>query len=196
MNIGMRFAGVMVVGLAALVASVGFGGGGSKAEAAGATISCSVPLDVVCDVTHPDGIANVTVLVDFGDLGVVDVVNKDYPTCPKDVTVSWDPIVPNATIVVTPCEGFGLLAGGHGDTGRFDLKARETTQRDGGVLASPYSGPNVLAANIFMSICNEDANGNVHIYKINKGMWNYYRTHGYGVPVNFGGQVLCIYPEG
>ncbi len=100
-----RLTGIFIIGLAAVVAAMSIGG--NKAQASGATINCQIPLAVVCDIHHDDGIANVTVAVDFGDLGIVDVVDKDFD-CETDVQISWDPIVPNADIQVTPCDGFGL----------------------------------------------------------------------------------------
>ena len=117
MTFAFRFTGILVIGLAALAAAMSIGGG--KAQAAGATIDCSIPLAVECDIYHPDGVANVTVTVDFGpELGLIDVVDKDF-NCQRNVSVSWDPIVANADIKVTPCAGFQFQNPDRGDDGAF-----------------------------------------------------------------------------
>jgi hypothetical protein len=113
MSIVFRFTGILVIGLAAIAAAMSIGG--HKAQAAGATIECTIPLAVECDVYHPDGVANVTVTVDFGpELGLIDVVDEDF-NCQRNVSVSWDPIVPNGDIKVTPCQGFDFKDPGRDD---------------------------------------------------------------------------------
>lgn len=65
-------------------------------------IQCQVPLNVQCAVNETGGIARVVVKLETG-LGVVEAVDNTYSGCPTQVIVSWDPIVPNAEIIVTPC---------------------------------------------------------------------------------------------
>jgi hypothetical protein len=117
-----RIAALFLVAGAALVSSMTMNP--ADADAAGATINCAIPLNVVCQVSHPDGIKSVKVMVDFGDLGTIAVVDKTYPACPKNVQVSWDPIVPNYQFQVETCSGLKLTngndptrAGGINDSG-------------------------------------------------------------------------------
>lgn len=65
------------------------------------TIDCTIPLQVVCDVQDPQGIARITVTVPTG-MGPVDVVDQQF-TCVSNATVSWDPIVPGYEIFVDTC---------------------------------------------------------------------------------------------
>jgi hypothetical protein len=66
------------------------------------TIECQVPLAVTCTLTNPQGIANVKVQVQTS-LGPVFVVDQNFD-CLAEVTVGWDPIVPNAEFFVTDCD--------------------------------------------------------------------------------------------
>lgn len=65
---------------------------------------CEIPNNVVCTVSDPDGFTEVRVNVDFDELGSIDVVKQNFPTCQTETTVSWDPIVPNFQILATPCK--------------------------------------------------------------------------------------------
>lgn len=67
------------------------------------TIDCSIPASVICEIADPDGIDHVEVQLETA-LGTVSVVDQDY-ACQSEVTVSWDPIVPNGNILVEECEG-------------------------------------------------------------------------------------------
>jgi V8-like Glu-specific endopeptidase len=69
------------------------------------TIDCSVPLNVVCDVTDPDGIQRVQVELQTAQ-GAVFAVDETFD-CQTSVQVSWDPIVPNAEFTVEQCAGLG-----------------------------------------------------------------------------------------
>lgn len=70
-------------------------------------IQCQVPLNVQCAVNETAGIARVVVKLETG-LGVVEAVDNTYSGCPTQVIVSWDPIVPNAEFIVTPCTDPGI----------------------------------------------------------------------------------------
>ncbi|GAB4526280.1 MAG: hypothetical protein Tsb0020_44120 [Haliangiales bacterium] len=74
----------------------------STADAA-VDIDCSVPLNVECTVTEPQGIQSITVQLQTG-FGPVNVVEETY-NCVTSATVSWDPIVPGGDIMVTTCGG-------------------------------------------------------------------------------------------
>jgi hypothetical protein len=67
-------------------------------------VDCQIPNSIVCEVSDPDGFMSVRVNVDFGDLGMIDVVNHTFPKCVTSATVSWDPIVPNFQVFTTKCQ--------------------------------------------------------------------------------------------
>ncbi len=71
-------------------------------------VECSIPNHVVCQVSDPKGFMSVTVNVDFGNLGTIDIASYTFPNCRTETTVSWDSIVPNFEITTTPCKGGGL----------------------------------------------------------------------------------------
>lgn len=117
-----RIAALALVVGSALVGGM-FGSQAHDAGAAGTSIDCSIPLNIVCTVSNPAGIKSVKVNVDFGgEIGTIAVVNKTYPNCPKTVDVHWDPIVPNYAFAVETCDGLKLSGGnptqgGIGDRG-------------------------------------------------------------------------------
>ena len=106
-----RIAALALVVGAALIGGF-FGGKAHDAGAAGTTVSCAIPNNVVCKVSNPAGIKSVKVMVNFGGgIGTVAVVNEAYPSCPKTVDVHWDPIVPNYAFAVEECSGLKVTNG-------------------------------------------------------------------------------------
>lgn len=82
----------------------------SSKEAQAIDSNCSIPNNIECEVSDPDGFTDVRVNVDFGgEIGSIDVVNQESSTCRTKTKVSWDPIVPNFEIFATPCGGGGKL---------------------------------------------------------------------------------------
>jgi V8-like Glu-specific endopeptidase len=65
------------------------------------TIDCTVPNDVSCDVADPDGVQHVQVTLQTAQ-GPLTAVDETF-SCQPEVTVSWDPIVPNAEFLVEEC---------------------------------------------------------------------------------------------
>ena len=65
------------------------------------TIDCEVPLNVQCTVSDPRGIERVIVRIPTAQ-GPGNIVDETFD-CQAEVTVSWDPIVPNSEITATPC---------------------------------------------------------------------------------------------
>ncbi|MEE9356657.1 MAG: hypothetical protein V3U75_13790 [Methylococcaceae bacterium] len=90
-------------------------------EANALEIECEIPLAIVCEVSDPNGFMSVRVNVDFGDLGLIDVVSRNFPTCRTSTTVSWDPIVANAQIIASPCPS------GQGGDFTFDNNREDST---------------------------------------------------------------------
>ena len=115
MTTAYRITGLFIVALAALVAALAIAA--KPADAAGPSIDCEVPNHIECEISHPDGIKQVTVTMMTG-FGPVDVVDESYINCPTSVTVSWDPIVPNASFEVEPCDGFKFAPPTRDDGGR------------------------------------------------------------------------------
>jgi hypothetical protein len=205
MSIAFRFTGILVLALAALAAAFSTGGA-KQAEAAGETIDCEIPLAVVCEISHPNGIARVTVTVDFGpEIGKIDVVDEVF-RCEKTVTVSWDPIVPNAEFNVVPCKGFGLV-GPDGDGGRGIEGKLLAVSRDSSTLAptdfvvaapAPKGGPNSLvnptADDGKMEICHALGNGKYKVMEIPESAWPMHDAHGDGIVIFHivGGGVVCL----
>jgi hypothetical protein len=193
MSLAFRFTGILIIGLAAIAAVMSIGGG--KVQAAGATIDCAIPNNIVCDVYHPDGIANVTVTVDFGDLGLIDVVDKNF-NCQTNVTVSWDPIVPNYAFTVTPCQGFDFKDPGSDDDramiGTLVILAHSEARTVG------YGGPDSLATpGETMEICHVERDGSIKVMKILAVYWPEHEAHGDGV-VAFhlpDGGVACLFVD-
>ena len=140
MSTTYRFAGLLILALAALVAALGIAT--RPADAAGTTIECTIPNHIECVVSNPDGIAHVTVTMMTG-LGPVAVVDKSY-NCQTSVMVSWDPIVPNAYFDVETCDGFHFAPPPR-DDGRggddLDKLAADTGREPILVLVLLYGGP-------------------------------------------------------
>ena len=110
MKQAQRIAALFLVAGAALLGGF-FGGNATDAGAAGTTINCNIPNNVVCTVSNPAGVKSVKVTVDFGNLGNIAVVDETYPACPKSVDVHWDPIVPNYDFTVEACSELKLTNG-------------------------------------------------------------------------------------
>jgi hypothetical protein len=160
---------------------------------------------VVCEISHPNGIAHVTVTVDFGgDIGEVDVVDEAF-NCEKTVSVGWDPIVPNATFSVEPCKGFGLVGrddGGRDIDGRLVLAGRDDptfTPTHYVVAQAPKGASDTLVNPTFddgkMEICHVLGNGKIKVMEIADTAWPQHDAHGDGV-VAFhivGGGVVCLF---
>jgi hypothetical protein len=106
----LRITALVLVAGAALAGGF-FGGKATDAGAAGTTVNCAIPNNIVCTVSNPAGIKSVKVMVDFGNLGNIAVVDEAYVSCPKTVNVHWDPIVPNYQFFVEPCLELGLSNG-------------------------------------------------------------------------------------
>ena len=204
MSMVFRFTGILVLGLAAIVAAAGIGGGG-KAHAAGATIDCEIPLAVECVVSHPDGIANVTVTVDFGpDFGLIDVVDKNF-NCQTSVMVSWDPIVPNADFDVTPCAGFQFKDPGRDDDramiGTLVILAKSDPRFVQMALPDStvgYGGPDTLITpEKTMEICHVERDGSIEVMTIVAAHWPEHDAHGDGqVAFNLpDGGVVCLFMQ-
>lgn len=109
---GSRWLGILLTAVLLLVLL--FSAQALLADSNDTDINCTIPLNVVCDISDPDGISRVRVRLDTA-LGEIDVVDENY-SCDTDVTVSWDPIVPGAEFIVDECgggtNGGGLLFGG------------------------------------------------------------------------------------
>ncbi len=73
-----------------------------KIKAAGPSIKCSVPNNVKCTVSSSKGIKRVKIQSNTAQ-GVINVVNKSYSGCPKQVTVGWDSAYPASKKQVIEC---------------------------------------------------------------------------------------------
>ena len=102
MKSNFRFAGILVLTLAAMSAVFSPGGFKHATAAGNATTSCSIPNNVVCTVSSPFGVKHVTVTLHTsrGDAKVVDESFR----CESPVQVSWDPIVPSSSMKVDTCD--------------------------------------------------------------------------------------------
>jgi len=107
-----RIVGLMVLAIAGAVAAIGPDNSGNANAGGPHSIDCEIPNNVVCEVSSPFGIKHVVVKVDFGDLGIINVVDDHFYGCPGSVSVHWDPIVPNATFEVETCDVTGGGGGG------------------------------------------------------------------------------------
>jgi len=103
------------------------------APASAATIDCDVPLAVDCEISHPDGIQQVTIVAELGNL-----FDETYDDCPQTVPVSFDAITPNFEIVVVPCKPMGIKADDERDHDRRpgDLKGDDGERVE---AVSPYT---------------------------------------------------------
>lgn len=77
------------------------------APAAMANVSqnCTVPNSVKCTLSSPNGIASAR--VHLGAPHNIDVVNKNYGSCPRSVEVTFDPVagIQNYAVSATECSG-------------------------------------------------------------------------------------------
>lgn len=76
--------------------------------AAGAAMNCSVPNNVVCTISSNKGIRSVRITANT-PIGTVNLVNKTYHSCPKQVKVSWDSAYQNSGNYIVECSTGKLL---------------------------------------------------------------------------------------
>jgi hypothetical protein len=92
----------------AAIASPAFAQSFATAPArSGASISCSIPNNVVCTITSQKGLKKVVIKSNTPQ-GTVNLVNKTYYSCPKSVTVSWDSAYHSSSNQFTECSGAKL----------------------------------------------------------------------------------------
>ena len=137
-----RITGLVILLLATIVSALAFTS--RPAGAVGTEIECTIPNHIECVVSNPDGIAQVKVTMMTG-FGPVEVVNKTY-NCLTEVTVSWDPIVPNAYFDVETCDGFHFAPptrddGRGGDDGLAKLAVEPEREPIVGFVLLLYGGP-------------------------------------------------------
>ncbi|MEJ2210313.1 MAG: trypsin-like serine protease [Anaerolineae bacterium] len=102
-----RFSSLFLALCLVLAAGMIFVVGTAVAAPDNTSIDCTVPNDVVCDVADPDGVQPVQVTIQTAQ-GPVIAVDETY-ACQAEVTVSWDPIVPNAQFSVQDCTDPGPI---------------------------------------------------------------------------------------
>ncbi|EKF19238.1 hypothetical protein [Nitratireductor pacificus] len=78
-------------------------------QAAGATMNCSIPNAVVCTISSTKGLKLVKITANTPQ-GSVNLVNKSYNGCPKQVKVSWDSAYHMSGKQIVECGGFKLKA--------------------------------------------------------------------------------------
>ncbi|MBN7778514.1 hypothetical protein JYP49_19770 [Nitratireductor aquimarinus] len=78
----------------------------------GPAMNCSIPNHVVCTISSAKGLKLVKITANTPQ-GSVNLVNKSYNGCPKQVQVSWDSAYQMAGKQIVECNGGG-----------FRLKAR------------------------------------------------------------------------
>ena len=107
-------------------------------SAANPIISCSIPLNVICEVEDADGLQQIIVQLNTG-LGLINVVDETYENCPTQATVSWDPIVPHGDIFVVDCDGnrSEMQLGGDSGDDIDDLKPNPTRRPIDDVKPNP-----------------------------------------------------------
>ena len=67
-------------------------------------IKCTVPNNVACTITSTKGIMQVTIKTE--SLGeTINLVNKSYEGCPKEVKVTWDSAYQSTERKVVECSG-------------------------------------------------------------------------------------------
>lgn len=78
-------------------------------QAAGATMNCSIPNNVVCTINSTKGLKLVKITANTPQ-GTVNIVDKSYNGCPKQVKVSWDSAYSMSGKQIVECGGFKLKA--------------------------------------------------------------------------------------
>ncbi|WP_295813072.1 hypothetical protein [uncultured Nitratireductor sp.] len=81
-------------------------------QMAGPTMNCSIPNHVVCTINSAKGLKLVKITANTPQ-GSVNLVDKSYNGCPKQVKVAWDSAYQMAGKQIVECSGGG-----------FKLKAR------------------------------------------------------------------------
>ena len=76
-------------------------------QRAGATMTCSVPNNVVCTVSSAKGLKAVVVKANTG-FGVVNIVDETYNACPKQVQIHWDSAYQMSGKQIVECGGLKL----------------------------------------------------------------------------------------
>ena len=76
--------------------------------AAGASMNCSIPNNVVCTISSAKGLKSVKITANTPQ-GTINLVNKSYHSCPKQVTVSWDSAFQNPRNQIVECATGKLL---------------------------------------------------------------------------------------
>lgn len=66
-------------------------------------VECRIASDVKCQVSEPNGIARIVVVVK-STVGQFEVLDKRYPRCPTTKKVRYDRVLPNAEVRVTACD--------------------------------------------------------------------------------------------
>ena len=74
-----------------------------------ANMTCTIPNNVSCNITSAKGIKSV--LIKAGaDQSYVELVDKSYNGCPKQVTVTWDSAYHAGSKQIVECSGIKLKA--------------------------------------------------------------------------------------
>lgn len=130
---------LFVVSVLALVASLFLV---TMVSAANPIVSCSIPVNVICEVEDADGLQQIIVQLNTG-IGPINVVNETYENCPTQATVGWDPIVPNGYIFVVDCDGNRreMQLGGDPGDDIDDLKPNPTRRPIDDVKPNPTREP-------------------------------------------------------
>jgi hypothetical protein len=68
------------------------------------TVNCTIPNNVVCNISSTKGIASVRYQMNnpFGP-GLLDLVNETYSNCPKNVSVHWDSAYHSVSSTIREC---------------------------------------------------------------------------------------------
>jgi hypothetical protein len=75
----------------------------------GASMSCSVPNNVVCTISSSKGVKSVKISAN-GPYGAFNLVDKTYRSCPKQVKVSWDSAYQSSGNQIVECSSMGFKA--------------------------------------------------------------------------------------
>ncbi|MCR4266402.1 hypothetical protein [Nitratireductor sp. ZSWI3] len=78
-------------------------------KAAGPTMNCSIPNNVVCTINSTKGLKLVKIMTNTLE-GTVAIVNESYAGCPKQVQVHWDSAYQMSGKQIVECGGFKLKA--------------------------------------------------------------------------------------
>jgi|GEM_PF-1145452 len=95
----LLFALILLTGALLLI------GGAANSLAANPTVDCTPgPDEIVCKIADSAGISAVRVTEPTSQ-GTNLAVDNAYSTCPAEVTVSWQPLVPNYELLISDCPG-------------------------------------------------------------------------------------------